>query len=121
MAGRSGLRAASRGSPQLTTNDYASLVFLAPLLARPAVRVAWAILAVTVTLNIVAAAPPNQHAGSLIPVFGPIGTAGSVAMIVATIMVLMLLVRDDSGDPGGARPSAVATPIRARGRLRSSP
>ena len=78
---------------------YAALVFLAPLLARTAVRVAWAILAVTVTLNIVAAAPPNQHAGSLIPLFGPIGAAGSAAMIVATIVVLTLLIRDDSDDP----------------------
>ena len=50
---------------------YASLVFLAPLLARPAIRVAWAILAVTVTLNIVATMPPNQHPGSVIPFLGP--------------------------------------------------
>jgi Gpi18-like mannosyltransferase len=74
---------------------YASLVFLGPLLARPAVRVAWAILAVTVTLNIVAAAPPDQRPGSLIPLHGPVGTVGSVAMIVATILVLVLLIKDD--------------------------
>ena len=86
---------------------YASLVFLAPLLARPAVRVAWSILAVTITLNIVAAAPPNQHAGSVIPVFGPIGAIGSAAMIAATVLVLILMVRVDSGHPDRARPSAV--------------
>jgi hypothetical protein len=86
---------------------YASLVLLAPLLARPAVRVAWAILAVTITLNIVAAAPPNQQAGSIVPVFGPVGAAGSAAMIAATVLVLTLLVRADSSDPDCARPSVV--------------
>jgi Gpi18-like mannosyltransferase len=96
---------------------YASLVFLAPLLARPAVRVAWAMLAVTVTLNIVAAAPPNQQPGSLVPLHGPVGTAGSVTMIVATIMVLTLLIRDGSGYPDRARPSADTTPSPVRGIL----
>lgn len=77
---------------------YASLVFLAPLLARPAVRVAWSVLAVAVTLNIVASSPPDQHPGSLVPLHGPIGAAGSVAMVVATVMVLTLLVRGSSSD-----------------------
>ena len=85
---------------------YASLVFLAPLLARPAVRVAWAVLAVTVTLNIVASAPPNQVPGSVVPLHGPIGTLGSLAMIAATAFVLALFVRDGSGDRVAARPSA---------------
>jgi hypothetical protein len=93
---------------------YASLVFLAPLLVRPAVRVAWTILAVAVTLNIVAAAPPNQQPGSLLPVHGPVGAVGSVAMILATIMVLMLLVRSGSGDPDDSRPSADGGPDRLR-------
>jgi Gpi18-like mannosyltransferase len=92
---------------------YASLVFLAPLLARPAVRVAWSILAVTITLNLIAAAPPNQHAGSIVPVLGPIGVGGSVAMIVATIMVLMLLVRDGRVDRSEPRSSSEAQDDRA--------
>jgi hypothetical protein len=75
---------------------YAALVFLAPLLARPAVRVVWAILAVTVTLNIVAGAPPSQHPGSLIPLNGPVGALGSAVMIAVTILVLALLIREDS-------------------------
>jgi hypothetical protein len=85
---------------------YGSLIFLAPLLARPAVRATWAILAVTVTCNIVAAAPPNQQPGSLIPLHGPVGTVGSIAMILATILVLVLLVREGSDQPGSARRSA---------------
>lgn len=84
--------------------SYASLVFLAPLLARPTVRVAWAILAVTVTLNIVAASPPGRPSGSLIPLFGPIGVASSVAMILATVLVLTLLIRADPAIPTMLRP-----------------
>lgn len=84
--------------------SYASLVFLAPLLARPTVRVAWAILAVTVSLNIVATPPSGLPSGSLTPLFGPIGAAGSVAMIVATIPVLTLLVCADRAIPTMLRP-----------------
>jgi Gpi18-like mannosyltransferase len=76
---------------------YASLVFLAPLLARPAVRIVWGVLATTITVNIVAAMPPNQHSGSIIPLYGAVGVAGSAAMIAATVMVLWLLVRDEPG------------------------
>jgi Gpi18-like mannosyltransferase len=82
---------------------YASLVFLAPMLARPAVRVVWAILATAVTTNTVAAMPPNQHSGSIIPLYGAVGIAGSAAMIVATVMVLTLLARDDPSDSDAAR------------------
>ena len=71
---------------------YASLVFLAPLLARPVVRVVWAILAVTVTLNIVAAAPPDQHPGSLIPLHGPVGVAGSDTELLARLFQSAMLV-----------------------------
>ena len=98
---------------------YASLVFLAPLLARPAVRVVWAILAATITINIVAAMPPDQHSGSVISPFGPTGVAGSAAMIVATIMVLALLVREDPGDTDLARPTTDPGRTPGRARLRS--
>jgi Gpi18-like mannosyltransferase len=110
-----GLTAASLVSFCLMTSmheryAYASLVFLAPLLTRPAVRLAWATLAATVSLNIVAAAPPDQLPGSLIPLHGPVGVAGSLAMIVATVFVLALLVRGGSGDPHPARSSVGTTP-----------
>jgi Gpi18-like mannosyltransferase len=98
---------------------YASLVFLAPLLARPAVRVVWAILAATITINIVAAMPPNQRSGSVIPLYGGVGVAGSAAMIVATIMVLALLVREDPEDKDLALPTTDPGRTPDRARLRS--
>jgi hypothetical protein len=59
---------------------YAALVFL--LLAWPD-RLAvgtWVLLAVTISLNLLAAVPPSGGPGSLIPVDGPLGIAGSIAM-----------------------------------------
>lgn len=114
-----GLAAATLVSFNLMTTiheryAYAALVFLAPLLARPAVFLAWSILAATISLNIVAAAPPNQHAGSVVPVFGPTGMAGSLAMVAATILVVVLLVRAEPGEPDRAPRSSGAPHGRRR-------
>jgi hypothetical protein len=72
---------------------YAALVFLAPLLGRRPVQVAWGILAVAISLNVVAGAPPDEI-GPIVPIGGLVGTAGSLAMIVATVIVFALLVAD---------------------------
>lgn len=74
---------------------FAALVFLAPLLGRWVVRVTWGCLAVAVSLNVFAGAPPDQI-GPIIPVAGPIGTAGSIGMILSTLIVFALLVRERS-------------------------
>jgi hypothetical protein len=114
-----GLAAASLVSFNLMTTmherySYAALVFLAPLLARPAVFLAWSILAVTISLNILAAAPPNQQAGSVVPVFGPTGAIGSVAMVAATSLVVVLLLRAEPGEPDRARRATSAPPGQRR-------
>lgn len=59
---------------------YAALVFL--LLAWPnRLAVAtWVLLSVAITLNLVAAVPPTGGPGTLIPVGGGLGIAGSLAM-----------------------------------------
>ena len=49
---------------------FAALVFLVPLFGRRSVQVAWGILAVAVSLNVLAGAPPDQI-GPIIPVAGP--------------------------------------------------
>ncbi|MBF8289553.1 MAG: hypothetical protein HW391_521 [Chloroflexi bacterium] len=59
---------------------YPALIFL--LLAWPN-RLAvgtWIVLSVAVTLNLVAAVPPTGGPGAWIPVSGPLGIAGSVAI-----------------------------------------
>jgi hypothetical protein len=70
---------------------YAALVFL--LLAWPD-RLAigtWVLLAVTVTLNLLAAVPPSDGPGALIPVGGPLGMVGSIAMTVGLLAALWAL------------------------------
>ena len=84
---------------------YAALVFL--LLAWPD-RLAistWAVLAVTVTLNLVAAAPPSGGPGSLIPIGGALGIAGSVAMTAGLVATLWGLRRE----AGDSEPAVSAT------------
>jgi len=84
---------------------YAALVFLAPLLARRPVQVAWGILAVAVSLNVVAGAPPDQ-VGPIVPIGGIVGAAGSLAMVVATVIVFALLLGDRR--PGPVSEASVA-------------
>ena len=81
---------------------YAALIFLAPFLNRRSIQVAWGILAVAISLNVLAGAPPDDF-GSILPVGGPLGIAGSVAMIVASGVVLLELLRREPavGEPGG--------------------
>ena len=75
---------------------YAALVFLAPLLGRRPVQVAWWILGVVISLNVVAGAPPDQI-GPIIPMTGLIGTLGSIGMILSTTIVCALLLGKRSG------------------------
>jgi hypothetical protein len=91
---------------------FAALVFLAPLLARRPVQIAWGILAVTISLNVAAGAPPDQI-GPIIPIGGPVGTAGSIAMVVATGVALFALVR--RGPSAGGRDAPGTQPGTSAG------
>ncbi len=116
-----GLAATSLGAFCLMTTmheryAYAALVFLAPLLARPVVRTVWVVLAATITLNVAAAAAPTGVPGSVIPLAGPLGVAGSLAMIGATVVVFALLLvgEADVGEQGAAVEAGEApAPFRA--------
>ncbi len=76
---------------------YAALVFLAPLLGRRFIQAVWGILAVAISLNLVAAVPPDQL-GPTLPDGGIVGVIGSIAMIVATVVVFALLLGDRSAE-----------------------
>ncbi len=49
----------------------------------------WAVLSVAFTLNLVAAAPPGGPPGSLIPIDGSLGLAGSLALTGSLIVALV--------------------------------
>ncbi len=69
---------------------YASVVFLALLLPERQTRWLWAVLSVTFTANLLAAIPPPLPWGA-IPIGGPVGLIGSVAMLSVAAGCLMLL------------------------------
>ena len=90
---------------------YPVLVFL--LLAWPDRRAVWTWLlaSIVVTLNLVAAVPPIGGPGAIVPVGGPAGIAGSVAMVITLVAVLVGL----SGRPGADEeaPNELDRPARA--------
>jgi hypothetical protein len=70
---------------------FGALAFL--VLAFPDRRAAWLALAfgVVFTLNLLAAIPPTTEIGSALPVAGPLGVAGSVAMLAILGATFVLL------------------------------
>jgi Gpi18-like mannosyltransferase len=81
---------------------YGALVFLALVLAEPAARWLAFAFGVVFTLNLLAAIPPTPQIGSLLPVSGALGIAGSIAMLAITYAALRMLgaVRPDRGAAG---------------------
>jgi len=80
---------------------YPALVFL--ILCWPD-RLAvwtWAVLAVTVSLNLVAAVPPGGGPGTVVPIGGPLGVVGSIAMTASFVAVLVGLRRVDASLAAG--------------------
>ena len=69
--------------------SYGAVIFLAAAMSGRARAVAWAVLAVAAATNVVAAIPPSGAPGSLIPLGGPIGIAGSLAILGATACVIL--------------------------------
>jgi hypothetical protein len=93
---------------------YGAIVFLALLLPERGPRWLWAILSVAFTANLLAAIPPPLLAGA-IPIGGPVGVVGSVAMVSVAVGCLVLLA--EAARHRSETSSAMATPARqvARG------
>ena len=69
---------------------YGALVFLALLVAEPRARWLGVAFGVVFTLNLLAAIPPTPEIGTLLPVSGVLGVAGSVAMLAMTYAAFTL-------------------------------
>jgi hypothetical protein len=76
---------------------YGAVVFLVLVAAEPRFRWLGLAFGVVFTLNLLAAVPPSPEIGALLPVAGPLGVAGSVAMLAITVATLRLLRRETSG------------------------
>lgn len=75
---------------------FPALVFLALLLPEPRVRALWIAFGVVFTLNLFAAVPPTDGIGSVLAVSGPLGIAGSLAMLAIAAVVVAELLPDRS-------------------------
>jgi Gpi18-like mannosyltransferase len=69
---------------------YGALIFLMLLLVERPVRALAIGFGIVFTLNLLAAVPPTPEIGAALPVDGPLGIAGSVAMIALALLCLRL-------------------------------
>jgi hypothetical protein len=72
--------------------SFGAVIFLAAAMSGRLRTAAWTVLAVAATANVIAAIPPSAVPGSLIPLGGLIGVAGSLAILGVTVGTLLLLV-----------------------------
>jgi hypothetical protein len=94
---------------------YAALIFLVFVLPERRLSWLWLAFGVVFTLNLLAAVPPTPAIEQFLPIAGPLGIAGSIAMVVITFVSLVALRR--WGDPTAAAPgwTGPAAPPAARG------
>ena len=78
---------------------FAALVFLTLLIPERRMLVVWLVFGIAWTLNLLAAIPPSAEIESILPVNGPLGIAGSLAIYGATLVVLWELLRDARSRP----------------------
>ena len=75
--------------------SYGGVVFLLPiaLAATGCQRAAWCALATATTLNLLVATPPSGLSGTLVPLGGTVGIAGSIVMLGIAVSVIGWLRR----------------------------
>jgi hypothetical protein len=77
---------------------YGAVVFLAPLIPDRRILALWLVVGATAWLDLLAAGPPTGGVGSLVPMYGPLSTVGSLVTLGSTGAALLLLVRVSSAD-----------------------
>jgi Gpi18-like mannosyltransferase len=87
---------------------FGALVFLVLLIDDRRVRALAIAFGVVFTLNLLAAIPPTPEIGDLLPVYGPLGVVGSVAMIAITLACVGLATHVPP-DPARAPDTAAPT------------
>jgi Gpi18-like mannosyltransferase len=81
--------------------SYASIIFLALLIPDRRVLALWLALSIVVSFNLLAAAPPTTEVARLLPIFGPFGVAGSIAVIAVAAGTLVLLTGEAKNRQAG--------------------
>jgi Gpi18-like mannosyltransferase len=96
---------------------YGAIVFLALGIADRRILGLWVAFGVVTTLNLLAAVPPTPEIGRLLPIDGPLGIVGSVAMLAITlggVAILAESARDEQRatieGPGAVSPPTALPP-----------
>ena len=90
---------------------FAALIVPVLLLSDRPTRSWWLAFSVTFFLNLVAAVPPSPQIGALLPVSGPLGVAGAVAMTALCIWAV-ILTRQASFSASPTPPAAASATDR---------
>lgn len=83
--------------------SYGAVIFLAAAMSGRVRAAAWAVLAVAATANVIAAIPPSTVPGSLIPLGGSVGIAGSLAILGVGAAVIAKLRRRETASVSDPR------------------
>ena len=89
---------------------FAALAAFAFVLWRPATAALWLLLGAAFTLNVVAAAPPTSEVADLLPIDGPLGIAGSIAVVGLTLFSLWRLATESPTREAEPEPLAASPP-----------
>lgn len=93
---------------------FAAVAFLALLIREPRFLVLWLVFGAVFALNLLAAIPPSEEIGALMPVGGALGVAGSLVMYGLTIALLWALLRNRpaTGEPAEATHERDPVPVQ---------
>jgi Gpi18-like mannosyltransferase len=89
---------------------YGAIVFLALGIADRRVLGVWIAFGVVTTVNLLAAVPPTGQIGELLPIGGPLGIVGSVAMVAITLGVIAILAESTRDEQTGEDPEPALPP-----------
>ena len=76
--------------------SYGAVIFLAGAMSGRTRAAAWGVLALFATSNVIAAIPPSTVPGSLIPLGGPVGIVGSLAVLGVCAALIADLLRHET-------------------------
>jgi hypothetical protein len=81
---------------------FGALIFLVLVIDQPRLLFLWIGLGIIMTLNLVAAIPPSDTIGALVPISGVFGVVGSLAMVTIALLALFETVRSATERPASA-------------------
>jgi hypothetical protein len=88
---------------------YGAVIFMAAVTSERVRAATWAVLAGVATANVVAAIPPANVPGSLIPLGGVVGIAGSVVILSVGAALIAELRRRETASVSDPRTAGGGT------------